>query len=262
MNTLFKKIILIVISIVLFGAFTPGYSKGQQNQGSVQEEKKEFKENLVAKAQKDIEEGKIAEAEKVLKDFVAGIPSGWQPVHNFPDQITIVCWNKEEFLAFAGYNEKLQQSKKIVWLDEPSYSQALYLLGFLADEKKNFEEAIAYFDNATALEPDHPTLLCEKAFAIRKMGRNEEAYNLYMKAFDIRPWAIAHQRAVALRGAGFALTELNRLPEAEALYKKSLEFEPNNDIALNELEYLKHLKSGGSTRGVETVVTKSNTARK
>ncbi|MDD5583455.1 MAG: tetratricopeptide repeat protein [Candidatus Omnitrophica bacterium] len=249
MNALLKKIILIGISIVLSGTCVPGYSKEPQNQ------KNEFKENFAFKARELIKEGKTTEAEKILKDAIAGMPQGWRPIHDLPGRITIVCWNEEEFLAYARYNEKLRQPKKIIWMEGPSYSQTLYLLGFIAVEKKNFKDAIIYFDNAIALEPDHPTLLCEKAFTLRTMGHNEEAYNLYMKALDIRPWALPHQRAVALRGAGFALTELNRLAEAETLYKKSLELEPGNDIALHELEYIKHLKSGGSAYGTKTVVT-------
>jgi Flp pilus assembly protein TadD len=55
------------------------------------------------------------------------------------------------------------------------------------------------------------------------------------------------QRAVMLRGRGFALIELGRLDEAEKAYRDSLNSEPNNARALNELTYIGRLRAGGPT---------------
>lgn len=53
-------------------------------------------------------------------------------------------------------------------------------------------------------------------------------------------------RAHLQRGRGFALTELGRLDEAEAAYNEALKIDPNDDRAKHELEYIAHLKAGGS----------------
>lgn len=54
------------------------------------------------------------------------------------------------------------------------------------------------------------------------------------------------QRAVepmALRGMGFMLIELNRLDEAEQALRDSLKLDPGNDVALNELAYIRELRA-------------------
>jgi Flp pilus assembly protein TadD len=50
-------------------------------------------------------------------------------------------------------------------------------------------------------------------------------------------------QAIALRGMGFSLIELNRLDEAERAFKQSLDIDPTNAVALNELAYIKDLRS-------------------
>jgi tetratricopeptide (TPR) repeat protein len=46
----------------------------------------------------------------------------------------------------------------------------------------------------------------------------------------------------ALRGKAFILVELKRLDEADKLHRLCLEMDPNDDKALQELEYIAHLK--------------------
>ncbi|ABC27512.1 protein containing tetratricopeptide repeats (TPR1, TPR2) [Hahella chejuensis KCTC 2396] len=49
-------------------------------------------------------------------------------------------------------------------------------------------------------------------------------------------------KAAALRGIGFILIEMERLDEAEEALQKSLIIEPDNDVAINELEYINELR--------------------
>ena len=51
------------------------------------------------------------------------------------------------------------------------------------------------------------------------------------------------QKGAALRGMGFALIEQGKLDEAEKKYKESLKADPDNKLALSELEYIKKLKA-------------------
>ena len=105
-------------------------------------------------------------------------------------------------------------------------------------------KAMSFIDRAISLEPDHPLLLCEKAMILSRLGRHQEAHDLFRSAAEIRPWAPLNQIARALRGTAIALIDLKRTDEAEELLKKSLEIEPDNTVALNELDYIQRLRKG------------------
>ena len=194
-------------------------------------------------AESMIKEGKRTEPENLLKDLVSEIPPNWKPVEVSDATISIAYWSMEEFNIHApGYDP--DGRKRIVLWVTPSYSKAFYLLTFVCVERKDWFKAMAFIDQGISLEPDHPLLLCEKALILLNMGRYQEAHDLFIIAAETRPWAPFNQRALALRGAAVALIDLKRLDEAEVLLKKSLELEPENKVALNELGYIRRLRKG------------------
>jgi tetratricopeptide (TPR) repeat protein len=194
-------------------------------------------------AESMIQKGKRTEPEDLLKEFVSKIPSEWKPVHVSDTVINIAYWSTEEFMRHAPHYDPDGSKKMVVWAT-PSYSKAFYLLAFINVERKDWFTAMAFIDQAISLEPDHPLLLCEKALILLHLGRYKEAYDLFTIASEIRPWAPLNQRARALRGAAVALIDLERLDEAEELLKKSLEIEPENKAAINELNYIQGLRKG------------------
>jgi tetratricopeptide (TPR) repeat protein len=52
------------------------------------------------------------------------------------------------------------------------------------------------------------------------------------------------EKARLLRGRGYALTELNRLEEAQAAYQESLKLDPDSELAKHELTYIAGLMAG------------------
>jgi hypothetical protein len=64
-----------------------------------------------------------------------------------------------------------------------------------------------------------------------------------------------HDVAMALRGRGFVLSEMGELDRAKKAFEESLTFEPDNEIARNELEYIARLRKGGSECETEPVIT-------
>ena len=48
---------------------------------------------------------------------------------------------------------------------------------------------------------------------------------------------------MSLRGLGFSLIELKQLDEAEKAFQESLQIEPENKLAQNELAYIQQLRS-------------------
>ena len=208
-------------------------------------------DNLESNSQKDIpsiaesmiQEGKRTDPENLLKDFVSELPPDWKPIEVYDTTINIAYWSTEEFIIHAPHYDPDGSQKMVVWVT-PSYSKAFYLLAFIYVERKDWFKAMAFIDQAISLEPDHPLLLCEKALILLHLGRHQEAHDLFVIAGEVRPWAPLNQRARALRGAAVALIDLKRFDEAEAFLKKSLEIEPENRVALHELDYIQKLRKG------------------
>lgn len=200
-------------------------------------------EDVPGKAESLIQQGRRSEAEELLKEFVLDRPPNWKPVTALSDSIEIAYWDTTEFLNHAPHQNASGIEKTVVWVT-PSYSKAFYLLGFLTVEREDWSNAIKYIDQGLTLESDHPLLLCEKAMILSRMKRHEEAYDLFVKAIDTRPWASPQHRARAMRGAAVALIDLKRLDEAEEMLKKSLELVPDNEAAKHELRYIEDLRRG------------------
>jgi len=205
---------------------------------------KKSPEDVPSAAESMIQQGRRSEAEELLREFVSDMPANWKPVTESPYSIGIAYWDTTEFLSHVPHQNASGIEKMVLWVT-PSYSKAFYLLGFLAVVREDWSNALHYIDQGLALEPDHPLLLCEKALILSRMKRHEDAYDLFMKAVDIRSWAPPQHRARAMRGAAVALIDLKRLDEAEELLKKSLELVQGNEAAEQELRYIEHLRRGG-----------------
>ncbi|HAX79913.1 MAG TPA: hypothetical protein DCY88_29780, partial [Cyanobacteria bacterium UBA11372] len=59
--------------------------------------------------------------------------------------------------------------------------------GVLLIEKKDYEEAIAFFDKALRLQPDYYDAWCQRGLALGHLGRHEEALTSFNNALAIQP---------------------------------------------------------------------------
>ncbi len=190
--------------------------------------------------------GKVEEARVQLRQVISQMPSGWRPIREDAKSIRVAFWNVDEFQLYVAYHKKNEAGgARNIFYDFPSYSEACYLLAFIDLEQQNTVEALNWLDKGLSLEPDHPTLLAEKALALQTMGRHAEAVELYLRATTVRPWATVAQRALALRGAAVSSIDLGQFDEAEQLLRQSLVLEPTSQVALRELDYIAYLRRGG-----------------
>lgn len=202
-------------------------------------------EEMLKKAEELIGRNEYQKAENLLQAIVKDIPSDWKHFR----QISVNAWEyafwdnqeREAFLPFFEEHYKDAQLSDV----HPSFSKVYYHLAFLAFEQDNAKKALSYIDAGLSLEPDHPSLLCEKALILHHSGSLDKAYELYVKAVYTRPWMPKMIRAKALRGAAIILVEKNRLDAAANMLKKSLELDPGNQLAMNELSniYLLRMES-------------------
>jgi tetratricopeptide (TPR) repeat protein len=126
-------------------------------------------------------------------------------------------------------------------------------LGSYYNEIGRFDDAFRVLDKGMTMSVlvdlkfgNHlPLLASERALSLARLGRLPDALAAYdeglkLAAIDDKGKARMH------RGRGYVLTEMERLDEAEAAYRESLKFEPDNKIAKGELDYILRLRLGGA----------------
>ena len=126
---------------------------------------------------------------------------------------------------------------------ENDWCDAMLVKGYALNELKRPAEAAQVLEALVRHDPNNAQYLIEYAYTVRVNGQLEQSLDLYKQAeklaskFSDRQGA-AHWRAAALRGQGYAYTELQRWDDATKAYQRSFKYEPDNDIARNELQYI------------------------
>jgi tetratricopeptide (TPR) repeat protein len=121
----------------------------------------------------------------------------------------------------------------------------LYHLGFIRVATGRCEEAIQYLREGRKLEPTNPRFFLEEAQANVQMGDFWAAMALLNEVGQVGPHTGAQEIGLTLRAKGFILIEMDELDLAEEVYAQSLECDPENELALNQLRYIDHLRRGG-----------------
>jgi tetratricopeptide (TPR) repeat protein len=101
---------------------------------------------------------------------------------------------------------------------------ALRLRGILHRQADRYEQAIADFDRALELRPDHNASLGDRGEAYRLMGRHDQALSDFSGAIELDPedtWAIASR--------GQAYQAMGRYEEALADFNRAIELDPELD---------------------------------
>jgi tetratricopeptide (TPR) repeat protein len=194
-------------------------------------------------AEEMLRHGETSRAEDLLRKFAATLRLGWVPVVETSSFASIAFWNDMEYRSFLDYQKRYRIERPVEW-ETPSYTKALYYLAFIAADRKDWLGALGYLDRALALEASHPLLLCQKAVILSRLRSYTTAYENYVKAIYMRPWAPDHYRSRAFRGAAIALMDLGRLNEAEGMLERAIMLEPESTICQNLLSYIEFMGGG------------------
>lgn len=195
-------------------------------------------ETLLILAESKLRQRDYMRAEHFLQRLIDTCPDDWQAQYKSPNgNIEYAFWDVQEFEAYLPYFHKHELGKEVDWVG-PSYSRAYYHFSNIFLEQKQYKQALAYVNEGLILEPDHPELLCHKALILRCMDQLRDAYDLYIHALHVRPWTPAGVKARAMRGAGVLLSEFGKLEAAANMLKSSLELDPGNPTAMNELSHI------------------------
>lgn len=129
--------------------------------------------------------------------------------------------------------------KGVVVSVDNDWCEAMLVKGYALNELKRSAEAEQVLAALVKHAPSNAHYLAEYAYTVRVNGDLRRSLDLYERAekaaSDVSD---RHWRAVALRGQGYALTELQRWDDAVKAYQKSMKFEPDSDVARNELQYI------------------------
>lgn len=180
------------------------------------------------------------EARRLIEKELAAMPSDWSPLCGKDSFVSGSFWDIEEFSAYSAHSRVRGETRMIGWIS-PSFSKRWWQLAVINKEEGKYEEALGCIERGLQLEPDHPYLWVQRGLILCAAARHDEAVFAYQTAASIRIWASPSDRAWALRSQGYALIELGRLAEARSVYARSLELEPDNENAKNELDYIVHL---------------------
>ena len=141
----------------------------------------------------------------------------------------------------AHQKDKLLEAKAIydqVLTLQPTNYSALYLVGTILAQTKNYTQAIEFFAKAIQINPNLAPCYFNYGLALQELNRMDDAIVNYDKAILIKPdYAEAHSNR------GNALQKLNRLNDAINSYDLAIIYKPdfadaysNRSIALKELK--------------------------
>jgi Flp pilus assembly protein TadD len=132
-----------------------------------------------------------------------------------------------------------------------TWAYAYYMKGYALLELGQSAESRRFVRKALALSPSNPQFLAELGATHVPDKQWDAMLETYIAAEeavavgspdDLRTADLAR----ALRGQGYALSELGRLDEAEALYRRCLQLDPNDEKAKGELEYIASRRKGSA----------------
>jgi tetratricopeptide (TPR) repeat protein len=155
--------------------------------------------------------GKLDQAERLAKTILATQPDKFGALH-----LQGVCQLQQ------GRTDEAAQSLRAAVRAAPTCAVIWSDLGVVEATVGRLKEAVACYDQAIALKPDHVDALTNRANALMALKRPLEALASYDGALAANPLS-----ANALNNRGVALFELCREDEALTSYEKAIALKPD-----------------------------------
>ena len=129
-----------------------------------------------------------------------------------------------------------------------NWGYAYYLKGYALLDLGRVAEAKAQLQRAVTLSPQNSQFLSELGHVYQLEKNWQSSLQIFQRAEGAaKEFSPANARNAELgrawRGMGFAYVELNRLDDAEAMYRKCLELDKNDAAAMRELRYVQGVKA-------------------
>ena len=115
---------------------------------------------------------------------------------------------------------------------DPSFADALYLMGLLAQNAEQFDHAIVWFSRAIEQE-EKPRFLLSLGHALKRHGRLEDAFKVFDRAVELDI-----DSAEAWKPLAQFLADLNRRDEAALAFQHALKLDPQDADAAHQAGFL------------------------
>jgi len=193
----------------------------------------------VSKAEELISHGDNISSKELLLQVIKNTPDKYEYKYIRDGNLYIECWDQTEFIHVVNwYTNTLGKDTKIFWIQNV-YPKAYYLIAQIYLEEKNYKKAFQALKLGYKLQSSHPRyhLIAGKIYS--KMNNHETALEYYNKINIDDLFVSDTIRAIALRSIGYEHIELQDFGSAELVFLESLKYDSNNEVALNELQYIK-----------------------
>lgn len=146
-----------------------------------------------------------------------------KPAHQPRGRAAVEAFNERgNTLTSSGrFEEALASYDRALALDS-SFLPAWNNRGVVLKEMKRLEQALVSYDRALALKPDLAAVLTNRANVASELGRVAEALAGYDRALALNPG-----EADACNGRGNLMRKLDRIPEAEQMFHRAILLKPN-----------------------------------
>jgi len=126
-----------------------------------------------------------------------------------------------------------------------TWAEAHYLKAYACVELNQIKKAKAELKHALDLSPLNAIYWAELGHVLQTERNWPKAIKAFQRSEEASKFSLDERKnldlARAWRGIGYCLTEMGKTKEAEKQYRKCLELDANDKMAISELQYLKGL---------------------
>lgn len=143
-------------------------------------------------------------------------------------------WLAQALLVFGRKTAAIDLLRDLVQ-EFPRTRRAWSLLGFLHADADRFDEAVAAFVKAIAIEPDHLDSIFNAAYVLQRAGRDEEAVAHFLRVVELNKFMDR-----AWYGMGLSQAKLGRHEQAAENFREAARLQPFNPYAGYQLAAALH----------------------
>jgi tetratricopeptide (TPR) repeat protein len=192
--------------------------------------------NMILQAKKVMDSGN---KELAIAQYIDPVIYHYE--RTFHDKVVFAAHNKAQLTL---YGELAKQEKREVIITDRVWPDAYLMKAYLLADLRQVSDAQESLKKAVALSPQTAQYISELGYTYEAQGQCDRAITFYEQAASAAEVGSDddHRKVIDLtrawRGKGYCLTEQGHFDEAEQLYRKCLELDPEDSKAKNELKYI------------------------